>query len=59
MSVRSAAFVWLQDVTLSGTVPVTREQLANVFLVAGQRFALVDRSRGIRKQGGDHMPSVQ
>jgi hypothetical protein len=22
-------------------------------------FALVDRSRGIRKPGGDHMPSVQ
>lgn len=43
---------WLQDVTLAGTVPVTREQLANDFVVAGERFPLVDRGRGIRKPQG-------
>ena len=51
-SVRAAAFIWLQDITLGGTVPVTREQLANDFHVAGQRFPLVDRGRGIRKPAG-------
>ena len=44
VSVRSAALLWLQKVTLGGTVPVTREQLANDFHVAGQRFPLVDRA---------------
>jgi putative restriction endonuclease len=44
--------VWIQEVTLSGTVPVTREQLANDFVIGGQRFPLVDRGRGIRKPMG-------
>ena len=48
-SVRAAALAWLQDVTLGGMVPVTREQLANDFDVAGTRFPLIDRGRGIRK----------
>jgi putative restriction endonuclease len=51
-AIRAAALVWLQDVTLGGTVPVTREQLANDFHVAGQRFPLVDRGRGIRQPAG-------
>lgn len=51
-SVRAAALAWLQDVTLGGTVPVTRDQLANDFHVAGERFPLVDRGRGIRKPVG-------
>jgi putative restriction endonuclease len=53
-AVRAAALAWLQDITLGGTVPVTREQLANDFRVAGQRFPLVDRGRGIRKPAGWH-----
>ena len=51
-SIRAAALVWLSEITLGGTVPVSREQLANDFLVAGQRFPLVDRGRGIRKPVG-------
>lgn len=51
-SVRAAALIWLNDVTLGGTVPVTREQLASDFISAGQRFPLVDRGRGIRKPLG-------
>ena len=51
-SIRAAALTWLQGVTLDGTVPVTREQLANDFIVAGERFPLVDRGRGIRKPAG-------
>jgi putative restriction endonuclease len=51
-AIRAAAFAWLHDVTLGGTIPVTREQLANDFYVAGQRFPLVDRGRGIRKPLG-------
>jgi putative restriction endonuclease len=48
-AVRAAAFLWLQGVTFGGTVPVSREQLANDFHVDGERFPLVDRGRGIRK----------
>ena len=33
-------------------MPVTREQLANDFIIAGQRFPLIDRGRGIRKPIG-------
>ena len=51
-AIRAAALAWLHDVTLGGTIPVTREQLANDFHVAGQRFPLVDRGRGIRKPIG-------
>ena len=51
-AIRAAALAWLQVVTFGGTVPTTREQLANDFQVAGQRFPLVDRGRGIRKPVG-------
>jgi putative restriction endonuclease len=50
--IRNAAMLWLDQVTLGRTIPVTREQLANDFYVAGQRFPLVDRGRGIRKPKG-------
>jgi putative restriction endonuclease len=50
--IRAAALAWLQLVTLDGTVAVTREQLANDFSVAGTRFPLIDRGRGIRKPQG-------
>jgi putative restriction endonuclease len=50
--IRAAALAWIDGITLSGTVPVTREQLANDFIIAGQRFPLVDRGRGIRKPVG-------
>lgn len=49
---RAAALAWIHKTTLDGTLPVTREQLANDFLVQGQRFPLVDRGRGIRKPLG-------
>jgi putative restriction endonuclease len=48
-AIRAAALAWLHDVTLGGTVPVTREQLTNDFHAGGERFPLVDRGRGIRK----------
>jgi putative restriction endonuclease len=51
-AIRAAALAWLHDVTLGGTVPVSREQLANDFQVGGARFPLVDRGRGIRKPAG-------
>ena len=38
--------------TLGGTLPITREQLANDLVVAGERFPLIDRGRGIRKPLG-------
>lgn len=50
--IRAAAMNWLVQVTLSGTTPVSRDQLANDFFFAGQRFPLVDRGRGIRKPQG-------
>lgn len=50
--IRAAAFIWLQQVTLGGTVPVTREQLRDDFHVAGNRFPLVDAGRGIRRPRG-------
>ncbi|MGI8880644.1 MAG: HNH endonuclease [Jatrophihabitans sp.] len=51
-SVRAAALAWLDNVTLGGAAPVTREQLANDFHFDGERFPLVDRGRGIRKPAG-------
>lgn len=51
-SIRAAALAWLHEVTLGGTLPVTREQLANDFHAGGQRFPLIDRGRGIRKPAG-------
>lgn len=50
--VRAAALMWLNGVTLGGTLPITREQLANDFVFSGQRFPLIDRGRGIRKPLG-------
>jgi putative restriction endonuclease len=50
--IRAAALLWINDVTFGGAVPITREQLANDFLIDGQRFPLVDRGRGIRKPVG-------
>lgn len=50
--IRSAALAWLDDVTLGGEMPLSREQLANDFLVDGVRFPLIDRGRGIRKPAG-------
>jgi putative restriction endonuclease len=50
--IRAAALAWLDRVTLGGELDVTREQLANDFLVAGTRFPLIDRGRGIRKPRG-------
>ncbi|MGI8418926.1 MAG: HNH endonuclease, partial [Nakamurella sp.] len=50
--IRLAALAWIDDVTLSGTIPVTRDQLANDFVIDGHRFPLVDRGRGIRKPVG-------
>jgi putative restriction endonuclease len=52
--VRAAALAWLGEVTLGGTEPVSRERLANDFLVDGTRFPLIDRGRGIRKPQGWH-----
>lgn len=43
---------WIDDITLGGTIPLTRDQLANDFMIDGQRFPLVDRGRGIRKPVG-------
>jgi putative restriction endonuclease len=50
--VRAAALAWLQERTLGGMLELSREQLANDFYVAGARFPLVDRARGIRKPAG-------
>lgn len=50
--VRAAALVWLDERTLGGTVPISRDELANDFVFNGRRFALVDRGRGIRKPEG-------
>jgi putative restriction endonuclease len=51
-TVRAAALAWLEEKTLGGTLELTRDQLANDFHVAGARFPLVDRGRGIRKPSG-------
>ncbi len=50
--IRAAALAWLNDATLGGTVPITRDRLANEFRVDDTRFPLVDRGRGIRKPQG-------
>lgn len=51
-SIRAAALRWLQEVSLGGTLPVTREQLSDDFFFRGDRFPLIDRGRGIRKPIG-------
>jgi putative restriction endonuclease len=53
-AIRAAALAWVHEVTLGGDVHITREQLANDFIVGGERFPLVDRGRGIRKPQGWH-----
>jgi putative restriction endonuclease len=50
--VRAAALAWLTKITFGGTEPVSRERLANDFVLDGSRFPLVDRGRGIRKPHG-------
>lgn len=50
--IREAALEWVRSASLDGTRPLTREALANDFLVDGERFPLVDRGRGIRKPIG-------
>ena len=50
--VRSSALAWLDNMTRGGELPLTRDQLANDFIVGGQRFPLIDRGRGIRKPQG-------
>lgn len=50
--IRAAALRWLRTTTDGGTTPISRDMLANEFLVDGERFPLVDRGRGIRKPAG-------
>lgn len=50
--IRAAALAWVTEATLGGTEPISRERLANDFLVDGSRFPLLDRGRGIRKPQG-------
>ncbi len=51
-TVRSAALEWVRGASLEGTRPLSRDELANDFLLDGVRFPLVDRGRGIRKPAG-------
>lgn len=51
-AIRAAAITWIDRATLGGTIPMTRTQLAEDFVVAGRRFPLVDRGRGIRRPQG-------
>lgn len=51
-AIRYAALAWLEQQSHGGELPMTRDQLANDFYVGGERFALVDRGRGIRKPAG-------
>ena len=50
--VRVAVMEWLRDVTMDGELEITRERLANDFTWHGERLALVDRGKGIRKPVG-------
>jgi putative restriction endonuclease len=51
-TIRGAALDWLRAKTFDGTVSITRDELASDFLIAGQRFPLIDRARGIRRPRG-------
>jgi hypothetical protein len=51
-AVRARAIQWVRRVTLDTTASITRDQLAGDFTVAGVRFPLIDRGRGIRKPAG-------
>lgn len=50
--VRALAIEWAHQRSLDGTVPISRDALANDFHIGGARFPLVDRGRGIRKPSG-------
>jgi putative restriction endonuclease len=49
---RASALEWLRKTTMDGELAVSRGQLANDFQIAGARFPLIDRGRGIRKPAG-------
>src|ERR1700722_11766753 len=51
-AVRAVAIEWVQQRSLDGTVPISRDALANDFYIGGNRFPLIDRGRGIRKPLG-------
>lgn len=51
-AIRGAALEWIRRVTMDGQLSVTRDCLANDFVVGGRRFPLIDRGRGIRKPAG-------
>ena len=52
--IRARALSWIDRETLSGALPITRDQLANKFTVGGQRFPLVDRGAEFASRwGGD------
>jgi putative restriction endonuclease len=51
-AVRALAIEWVHQRSLDGTVPVSREALANDFQIGDTRFPLIDRGRGIRKPAG-------
>jgi putative restriction endonuclease len=51
-AVRAVAIEWVQQRSLDGTVPISRDALANDFYIGGTRFPLIDRGRGIRKPSG-------
>jgi putative restriction endonuclease len=51
-AVRAVAIEWVQQRSLDGTVPISRDALANDFYIGVTRFPLIDRGRGIRKPLG-------
>jgi putative restriction endonuclease len=51
-AMRAAAIEWVHQRSLDGTVPVSRDALANDFYIGDTRFPLIDRGRGIRKPLG-------
>ncbi|BBY89056.1 hypothetical protein MTOK_48380 [Mycolicibacterium tokaiense] len=51
-ALRSAALEWVRRQTLDGTRPITRDELANDFVVGGERFPLIDRGAGSESPRG-------
>lgn len=49
---RALAIEWVHQRSLDGTVPISRDALANDFHIGDTRFPLIDRGRGIRKPLG-------
>ena len=43
---------WIRRQTMDGQLSITRDRLANDFIIDGQRIPLIDRGRGIRKPAG-------